>query len=52
MMLMEMAATGVDAVIVSYRWLGEAVRSDLEQQQSSAGHCRQAYADDGVAARR
>ena len=52
MMLMEMAATGVDAVIVSYRWLGEAVRADLEQQQSSTGHSRQASVDDSVAARR
>ena len=52
MMLMEMAATGVDAVIVSYRWLGEAVRSDLErQQQSSAASDRQASVDDGAAAR-
>jgi putative membrane protein len=52
MMLMEMTATGVDAVIVSCRWLGEAVRSDLEQQQLSAGHSRQPSAGDGGAARR
>lgn len=32
MMLMEMVATGVEAVIVINRWLGDAVRSDLEQQ--------------------
>jgi hypothetical protein len=32
MMLMEMVATGTAAVIVISRWLGEAVRSDLEQQ--------------------
>jgi putative membrane protein len=32
MMLMEMVATGIEAVIVISRWLGEAVRSDLEQQ--------------------
>ena len=52
MMLMEMGATGVDAVIVSYRWLGEAVRSDLEQQQSSTGPSREASVDGGVAAQR
>ena len=31
MMLMEMVATGFEAVIVTSRWLGEAVRADLEQ---------------------
>jgi putative membrane protein len=35
MMLIEMAATGIAAVIVISRWLGEAVRSDLEEQKAS-----------------
>ena len=42
MMLMEMAATGVDAVIVMHRWIGEAVRADLEQEETSAGRDRHA----------
>lgn len=40
MMLIEMAATGVDAVIVMHRWIGEAVRTDLQQEETSAGRDR------------
>jgi cytochrome c oxidase assembly factor CtaG len=34
MMLIEMVVTGIEAVIVISRWLGDAVRSDLQQRSS------------------
>ncbi len=37
MMLMEMVATGIEAVIVITRWLGDAVRSDLEPPPAGSG---------------
>lgn len=46
MMLMEMVATGIEAVIVICRWLGEAVRADLEEQEARADAGRQATRTD------
>jgi cytochrome c oxidase assembly factor CtaG len=42
MMLMAMVATGIEAVIVICRWLGEAVRADLEGQAAGGEGGRQA----------
>ena len=41
MMFMAMVATGVEAVIVICRWLGEAVRADLERQEAGGEDGRQ-----------